>query len=339
MTPHRLAHEVLLPATAASELTPRLGELLAGGCRSILLGETRDEYLQRAMSAERRAKESAEGILRLVEDARSLASDGKLLVAIDHELAGIQRFEHLIGVLPSVTEASAMPSAELVDRVRASAESLSALGVTVVLGPIVDVVRGSNSWLAGRNLGADSQAVGRIGASVVEGLQAGGVAACVKHFPGNPVVTADPAVEEAEVRSTSVELETLDLPPFRRTLASGARAVMLAPTVVPVVDGQRSASLSPLVIELLRDRLGFQGAVVTDDLDARSIVRGRDLGAVAVDAIGAGADLLLVGEDGAAVCAQAIADACGAAFTLERLSQAAERVRELCNAAAPVRAG
>lgn len=333
MDRHRLAHEVLLPATASSELTPQLRELLARGCRSVLLGETREEYLQRAMAPARRQRETPALLRELT--AAIATSVGPSVVAVDYELGGIQRLEHVAAPLPSAEEAARMSIEELVERAQGTGEDLAAIGVTLTLGPVVDVVRGANPWLERRNLGPDPALVARIGAAVVTGLQAAGVAATAKHFPGNAIVPTDPATDEARVETGIEELQERDLAPFRAVIESGVRAVMLGPAIVTAIDGARPASLSPLVVQLLRRELRFRGTIITDDLDARSILREAELGVVAVEAVAAGADLLLISEDEAATCAAAIAAAVDRGeLAAERLDEAANNVRRLASPAA-----
>jgi beta-N-acetylhexosaminidase len=301
----RLAHAVLLPAVAGLD-TSELVPLLDRGCRAVLLGETRAEYLARAMSAERVAAESPRLVRETIASLQAHAS-GELLVAVDHEVVGIRRFEHL---LPP----------------DAPAQGLRELGVNVALGPIVDVVRGENPWLSGRNLGPDSAVVAAAGRAAVEELQAAGVAAVAKHYPGHPVLPEDPAVSPAVLRGPLDGVEA----PFEAVVAAGVRGIMLGPAVVEAVDPAEAASCSRDVVGLARDRLGFHGALVSDDLDAAGILRGRAVGEAAVASLAAGADLLLVAADGASACAEAITRAVSdGRLPEERLAEAAASVGHL----------
>jgi len=255
---------------------------------------------------------------------------GPVLVAVDHELGGIQRLAHLVAPLPSAAQAAALPVDELTERARRTGLDLAALGVTLVLGPIVDVVRGRNPWLHRRNLGPDADVVARVGAALVTGLQSGGVAATAKHFPGHSVVRTDPATEVAVVDTTIEELRQVDLRPFRAVIGCVVQAIMLGPAVVIAIDDARPASRSPATVQLLRDELGFEGAIITDDLDARSIVGDGDLSAGAVEALAAGADLLLVSEEHGVECAVAITSAIArGVLQPERLQRGVRNVRNL----------
>ena len=325
-----LSHRVLLPAV--DDLDPRsVREFVERGCRSVLLGETRPEYLARTMSDERRARETPELVRAMVRDLRSSAS-GPLIVAADEELVGIRRFEHLISRSRSPRRAPASPE-EAATLAAGRATEFAALGVNTVLGPVLDVVRGANPWLSGRNLGPDPAPIARLGKATIEGLRAGGVSAIAKHYPGHAVVEDDPAVARARVHTSLEDLETIDAEPFRAAVDAGARGIMLGPAVIESLDPDAPASTSATVVRHARETLAFDGALVTDDLDAVSILRDRRFGDVAVAAIAAGADLLLVAAPHAEECAGALEQAVqSGTLDFERLSDAAVRVERLAAA-------
>ena len=332
-----LAHAVLLPAIDDLEPTV-VCQLAQRGCRSVLLGETRTEYLARTMSIERRARETPERVRAMVREFQAAAS-GPVIVAADEELVGIRRFDHLLAGLAPPPPTCSSPE-EVVAVAAARAVELAALGVNTVLGPILDVVRGLNPWLRGRNLGSDADLVGCLGAAMIEGLQAGGVSAIAKHYPGHAVVEEDPAVAGAQVSTPLTDLRTIDASPFRAALSAGVRGIMLGPAVIESLDPDAPASLSATVIQDARETLGFDGALVTDDLDAVSFLRDRRIGDVAVAAIAARADLLLVGASHADDCAEALEQAVLAGhLDIARLSEAAARVERLAAASSQLAAG
>ena len=309
-TTEQLAHAVLLPAVADIDSSV-LAPLIERGCRSVLLGETRDEYLARTMSERRASHETREVVTSAIAGLRALTPD-RLLVVVDHEVVGIRRFEHLIP-----------------DPATAGTE-LASLGIDVVLGPIVDVVRGPNPWLEGRNLGTDSATVAAVARAEVEALQSAGVAAVAKHYPGHAVTRNDPAVDLGNVPTELTELDTIDEEPFAAVVGAGVRGLMLGPAVIDAIDPEETASCSPVVAARARRRLGFQGTLVSDDLDAVSILRGRKVGEVAVKSLSAGLDLLLVPASVAPECAAAIVEAVDdGRLPLDRLTEAAAQVEAL----------
>lgn len=320
-----LAHRVLLPAISGLDLS-EIEPLVRRGCRSVLLGETREEYVARRMSDARASVETRELVAAAVSRFAANGA-GPVLVAADHELGGIRRFDHLLRRHSPIT-ADAVREAFAED-----GAALGDMGVNMTLGPILDVVRGPNPWLADRNLGADATTVSALGTAAIEGLLSSGVVAIAKHFPGHAAVALDPA-EERDARLTTPvdELESIDEVPFRAAVESGVRGLMLGPVPVEALDGSAAASLSPVVVSRARDRLGFPGVLVTDDIDAPATRGHFDVPAAAVQALVAGADMLLVAASNAAACADAIYQATvEGLLPFERLAEAAGRVEALAS--------
>ena len=290
----RDAHAVFLPAIDEVSIPSHISDHLAAGGMSVLIGESREEYVAREMSAERRLVETGEWFSEMTSEIRDRAG-GKALVAIDQELGGIQRLHDLATVLPSSTEAISADQWSIKAAATGLAEECSALGINVVLSPIVDVVSGSNPWLEARTISSDVSTVSRIATAFVHGLQSSGrVAATAKHFPGHPFVALDPALHETSVvEATRSELEpSLDV--FRAVIDAGVRVIMTGPTLVPAFDVDHAASRSATIVHFLRTDLGFGGVILSDDLDAPGILRGSPLEQAAIEALTAGIDWLLV---------------------------------------------
>ncbi|SDR57091.1 beta-N-acetylhexosaminidase [Burkholderia orbicola] len=325
----RDAYAVLLPAFAGLTLSDDVCRYLDRGGVSVLLGETRDEYVGRAMSVQRRTEETAAHFRDVVESTRRRAGSG-VLVAVDQELGGIQRLHALVPALPSLDDALRAGTETIVERSAAVAAAARELGVNLFLSPIADVVVGANPWLDGRHLGADAADVLRIAHAFVQGVQSAGVAATAKHFPGHPITALDPALDEAVVGGGLAELApTLDV--FRALIAGGVKAVMAGPALVPAIDVEHPSSTSRDTLSMLRHEFSFHGLIISDDLDAPGILRGRSIEATAVAALDAGADLLLLSsEAGLDRIAGTIVEAVrSGALDASRLAQAANRVRAL----------
>lgn len=285
------AHAVLLPAIADLSLTPALRQFLDHGGCSLLLGEARAEYVARRMDASRVAAESHQAFADLATDIRRRA--GAALIAVDQEPAGIARLHRLTPTCPDRAQLARMSDLDIEAACASIATAARAMGVNTFLAPIVDVVTGRNAWLEGRTLGADPAQVGRIASAAVRGFQACGVLACVKHFPGHHDIDHDPAISVAMVSGGPAELQA-GFAPFREVIAAGAGAMMLGPALVPAVDATEPSSTSSPTARLLRRDFGFNGLIVSDDLDAAGILCGRPLAEVAIAALRAGAELLLV---------------------------------------------
>lgn len=320
---------VLLPVVGDLSVPPWLAKLLQRGLRSALIAETRDEYVARSMSVERRSTETADDIRSWVDVTSNLA-EGGFLVAIDQEPWGIRRLHELVPDCPPPNDAS-KPSLERFERAAQSvAEAARSLGISMFLSPVLDVLTGANPWLEGRTLPASlsPEEVGRISAAYIRGTQVAGIPTIAKHFPGFPKVPVDPALDEAAAVSAGAWDERA-LTPFREAVAAGSTGVMLGPVVVPEVDTEEPASTSKPTVSLLRDALGFRGMIVSDDLDAPATLLGRDLYATAVASLRAGADLVLLnGGDHLLGLADQMAELAveDPAFA-QRLAEAANQVR------------
>jgi beta-N-acetylhexosaminidase len=185
---------------------------------------------------------------------------------------------------------------ELAERVaRAMARELRALGVNVNYAPVCDLANNpANPTLGIRSFGDDPDAVGKLAAATVRGLQEHGVAATVKHFPGAGDTAADPHHELPLVARTNAELAQRELVPFRAALAAGARMVMTGHLALPGGTDDLPTSLSAAVLrDLLRGQLQFDGVTVTDALDMRALAQGSAQIVDAVAALRAGEDVLL----------------------------------------------
>jgi len=200
-----------------------------------------------------------------------------------------------------------------------------------------------------RSFGVSPALVARHGAAAVRGLQAAGIAACAKHFPGHGATLLDSHAEVAVVPDGLAVVTGRDLPPFRAAVAAGVLAVMPGHLRVAGLTGSLPASLSAAAVALLRSSLGFDGVVVTDALEMRAVSDLFGIPGAAVRAVAAGNDLLCLGrdvpEDGYLAVRAAIVHAVGAGELPEsRLAEAAARVAALRawlaagSSAAPTRA-
>lgn len=329
---HRAAYSVLLPAFGDLNLDDTVRRYLSRGGVSILLGETREEYVSRDMSPARKSAESPAQFIDIARQAASLAG-APVLIAVDQELGGIERLHQLVPAVASREQLNDLDAQDIEQRCFEMARVARSLGVNLFLAPIVDVVTGANPWLVNRHLGTDPVEVSRVSCAFIRGVQRAGVIATAKHFPGHYVTEQDPAIAEATVPG-SLELLHDNLEVFKEVIATGVKAVMPGPAVFPAIDPNHSASTSSKVIAVLRDTLGFGGLIISDDLDAVSILRGHSITDTAVASLAAGAHLLLVSsESGLDAIAEAIVAAVhDGALDRQVLLDAASRVRELAAA-------
>ncbi|MET8230394.1 glycoside hydrolase family 3 N-terminal domain-containing protein [Micromonospora sp. NPDC005298] len=261
------------------------------------------------------------------------------LIAIDEEGGDVTRLAHATGSpYPGNAALGAIGDVALTRRVyQAIGAELSALGITVNLAPTVDVNTADDNPVIGtRSFGADPVRVAAHSAAAVAGLQAAGVAACAKHFPGHGATVTDSHHELPTVDVPPGVLRQRDLPPFAAVVAAGARAVMTAHIRVPALTGDGPATFSRAVlVDLLRTEYGFTGTVITDALEMKgAAVAAGGVGPAAVRALAAGADLLCIGAtvdaDLVERVAAEIVDALGdGRLTTARVEEAAGRAAAL----------
>ncbi len=221
-----------------------------------------------------------------------------LLVSTDQEGGAIVRIRHGVTVFPSEATYGALGSTStprVYDDAATTAHGLRALGLTMNIAPVVDVLSNSKSPIGKRSYGADPHLVAALSTAAIQGYQRSGLAAAAKHFIGLGHTSVDSHQALPTVTLTLDELERDDLIPFRAALGAGVSTVLVAHVALPAIDPVvRPASLSPVMIEgLLRQRLGFTGVVMTDSLIMGALPRGHEAES-AERAFSAGADILLI---------------------------------------------
>jgi beta-N-acetylhexosaminidase len=257
------------------------------------------------------------------------------LVAIDHEGGRVLRLEEPFTRFPAAAVVGSGGDSALTFEIgQAMAEELSSVGIDLNFAPVLDVhSQPANPIIGDRAFGSDPALVSTMGVALMRGLLAGGVVPCGKHFPGHGDTEKDSHVELPTVRRSRAELEGTELAPFRAAIAAGIPMLMTAHVLYPALDAERPATVSRAILtDLLRAELGFEGVVISDDLEMRAISDHGDIGAAAVASLSAGADALLVCQDLAKAehAVQAVeAAATEGVLDRGRISAAADRVQRL----------
>ena len=162
------------------------------------------------------------------------------------------------------------------------------------LAPVCDISTDPNAFLYKRSLGLSPEETAYAIEQMILVMDAGRIGSVMKHFPGYGNNT-DTHVASAIDERTLDTLESSDLIPFRAGVAAGCEAIMVSHTIVNAFDPDSPASLSPLVHTYLRNKMGFEGVIVTDDLGMAAVASGYEDGEAAVKAVLAGNDLLCTG--------------------------------------------
>ncbi len=204
-------------------------------------------------------------------------------------------------ILPSnmaIAAAGCDPNAEEAGRI--TGREAKAIGIHMAFAPVVDVNNNpANPVINTRSFGEDPDVVARCAAAFVRGVQAEGVAATAKHFPGHGDTDTDSHLALPIVPSDRVRLDAVELPPFRAAISANVVGVMTAHIALPAVGHDTvPATLVPGIVSgLLRDTLGFRGLTVTDALSMEGVGKGYSVERSAVLAVQAGADILLKPTD------------------------------------------
>src|SRR5687767_13952151 len=179
---------------------------------------------------------------------------------------------------------------------KALATELRAVGITLDYAPVLDIhTNPKNPIIGDRALAEDADSVARLGAAIIETLQENGVAACGKHFPGHGDTSVDSHFDLPLVEHPPDRIRRVECVPFRAAIAADVAFIMTAHVLVPSLDEERPATLSPRIVRgMLRDELGFQGVIVGDDLEMKAVARQYTVPEAAVQAIAAGCDGLLI---------------------------------------------
>jgi beta-N-acetylhexosaminidase len=284
LRPGELAGERIVVSVDGTGLTPELRAAIA-------MGKVAGVVLFEADFPTRAAGRALTDELQAVRRPRRLAHL-PLLVMTDQEGGEVKRVDG-----PPEASAAAMGRegpAYARRQGRLTAANLKSLGVNVDLAPVLDVGR------PGGVIADTDRAFADTGPGVVdtavpfaEGLEAGGVAATAKHFPGLGAATENTDFEAQTIALSKGELWDTDIDPYRAYIATGGRLVMLSTAIYPALSPRPAAFSRRIVTGELRGRLGFHGATITDSLGSAAVAEFGGRREVAVDGAAAGDDLLL----------------------------------------------
>lgn len=251
--------------------------------------------------------------LRGFTDALRGIMGPQALIALDQEGGAVVRATW-VPAPPSAMALGAADDEQLAHDVGAAvARAVRSLGFNWNFAPVLDVNNNPlNPVIAERSFGADPERAATLALAWMAGSESEGVACCVKHFPGHGDTHVDSHRDLPTVDKSLAELERFEFAPFRRA-APTAAAVMTAHIVYPALDPEFPATMSkPILSGLLREQWGYQGVVITDDMDMHAIALRFGAGAAGVQALLAGADMVMA--TGSRVSQQATLDAIAAAI-------------------------
>jgi beta-N-acetylhexosaminidase len=218
-------------------------------------------------------------------------------VSIDQEGGRVARLKAPFTEWPPMATLGRGGDVTLAERfAKALATELKSVGITLDYAPVLDInTNPKNPVIGDRALGAKAADVARLGAAIVRTLQAEGIAACGKHFPGHGDTSTDSHIELPLVEHPPDRLRHVEFVPFKAAIEAGVATIMTAHVLVPSVDERRPATLSRRVVyDLLREELKYEGVILSDDLEMKAIAKEYAVPRAATLAIGAGCDGMLI---------------------------------------------
>ena len=245
--------------------------------------------------------ENAEQLLSLTNSLKSFNSKEKnsvpLFLSIDEEGGRVSRVPNELMKLPTSKEIGDVNNPDFSYQVGGLlADIVKAFGFNLNYAPVLDINSNpENPVIGDRSFGDNADVVSTLGVATMKGMQDSGVVPVVKHFPGHGDTHVDSHVGLPSVDHSMERLQSFELKPFQDAVERGADAVMIAHIQMTEIDPENPSSLSKAVItDLLRDKMGFKGVVITDDLTMGAIKENVDISEAAVQSVNAGVDIVLV---------------------------------------------
>jgi len=220
-----------------------------------------------------------------------------LFIAIDQEGGIVNRMTKGATVLPGNLALGATRSKVLAEKAgEITAIELSTVGVNLNFAPVLDVnTNPLNPVIGVRAFGESPQLVSQLGTAYIRGLQENGVLATAKHFPGHGDTHVDSHKNLPIVTHNLKRVNSVELVPFQAAIEADVAAIMSAHILYPALDTEYPATLSyKILTTILRRKLGYDGLIITDDIEMQAIDAKYDTGDAAVMAIQAGADIVII---------------------------------------------
>lgn len=284
-----------------SALRHRIGQLLIAGFRGeqipVEIRALAREFGLGGLILFGRNIVEPEQVAELCHDASRLTSDVPAWVSVDQEGGRVARLKAPFTEWPPMATLGRSGDVGLAERfARALAAELRAVGITLDFAPVLDVhTNPKNPIIGDRALAERADEVARLGSAIVRTLQAEGVAACGKHFPGHGDTSTDSHLELPLVEHPPERLREVEFAPFRAAIEAGVATIMTAHVFVPALDERRPATLSRRIVSgLLREELKYDGVILSDDLEMKALANDYQVAESAVLAIEAGCDGILI---------------------------------------------
>jgi len=283
----------------------KIGQRLMIGLRGTSLDEETRAFLREISPGGvilfSRNIKSRHQVKKLIREIKKAVNPPPLL-AIDHEGGLVVRFFREVTIMPGNMALGAIGSPELAyQQGVVTAQEIKSIGFDINLAPVVDVATNpDNPGITIRSLGEDPHKVAELAVSLVQGTQSRGVGTVAKHFPGKGEASKDAHFDLPKVDLSWDEMNNIHLIPFRECIKSGVTGVMSSHVIyssLPGVDEVPVTFSSAFIKDYLREELGFQGLIFSDDLEMGAITKFFPFAEAVVKTIQAGHDMVLICSD------------------------------------------
>lgn len=237
----------------------------------------------------------------LISSLKSANSSNKppLFISVDEEGGPVSRNPKEVKKIPSARSIGIKGDGELAFQLgRQLATTLKTFGYNMNFAPVLDIDSNpKNPVIGDRSYGNTAETVSAMGIKVMKGIESEGIIPVIKHFPGHGDTAVDSHIGLPIINHSLERLNNFEIVPFKHAIDEEADVVMVAHILLSKLDSGYPASMSREVIEnMLRDQLGFEGVIITDDMTMGAIVKNYSIENAAIQSIKAGVDILLVGH-------------------------------------------
>lgn len=247
---------------------------------------------------DRNIKDS-QGLLQLMNSLKAFNKNNKapLFMSVDEEGGRVSRLPKEIKKFPSGMNIGKVDDEEFSYKIgEVTGEKLKDFGFNMNFAPVLDIYSNpKNKVIGDRAFGINPEVVKRLGVATMKGLEAEGVIPVVKHFPGHGDTLEDSHLKLPVVNYDYNRLDSFELVPFKYAIEKGSDAIMAAHILIPKLDKDYPASVSRYIItDLLRNKLNFNGVIITDDMEMNAIAKQHNVEDASVKAVEAGCDIILI---------------------------------------------
>jgi beta-N-acetylhexosaminidase len=225
------------------------------------------------------------------------------IICVDQEGGRVARLRGICTDIPPLKELCPLLEKDQRRAFRIGAmmgRELCALGINLNFAPVCDIALEQNAHdiIGDRSFSADPQLVAHLAAEMIRGMQASGVAACAKHFPGHGSTRIDSHMALPRVDTSLAELTNREIIPFKAAISAGVATMMTAHIMLPALDNDYPATMSnPIINKLLRQHLAFEGVVISDDLDMKAVSDHFSLADILEKSLEASVDMFIIGNN------------------------------------------